>query len=74
MGVGIIYEKDIAAIRKHFKPETNLLKISDIYNMYIRQESNEIYHEVSQPFSLLDIEQQELFFTNFKKVLVGNWV
>ena len=64
-------KKDIADIRKHFKPETDLLKIVDIYNIYIKQESNEIYHEVSRPFALLDSEQQELFFANFKKVLGG---
>ncbi|WP_432362646.1 DUF4317 domain-containing protein [Sporosarcina sp. UB5] len=64
-------KKTIADIRKHFKLDTDLLKIIDIYNIYIRQESNEIYHEVSQPFALLDREQQELFLTNFKKVLGG---
>jgi hypothetical protein len=64
-------KKDIAAIRKQFKLETDLLKIADIYKVYIRQESSEIYHEESQSFSLLDMEQQELFLTNFKKVLGG---
>lgn len=64
-------KKDIADIRKHFKPNTDLLKIKDIYNVYIRQESSEIYHEESQSFALLDVEQQELFFANFKKVLGG---
>lgn len=64
-------KKDIAAIRKQFKLDTDLLKIADIYNVYIKQESNEIYHEESQSFSLLDREQQELFLTNFKKVLGG---
>ena len=64
-------KKDIAAIRKQFKLDTDLLKITDIYKVYIRQESSDIYHEESQPFSLLDREQQELFLTNFKKVLGG---
>jgi len=64
-------KKDIAAIRKQFKLETELLKINDIYKVYIKQESNEIYHEESQPFALLDREQQELFLANFKKVLGG---
>lgn len=64
-------KKDIADIRKHFKLDTDLLKINDIYNVYIRQESSEIYHEKGQPFSLLDREQQELFLANFKKVLGG---
>ncbi|MCM3638751.1 DUF4317 domain-containing protein [Sporosarcina luteola] len=64
-------KKAIADFRKRFKLDTDLLRIIDIYNVYIRQESNEIYHEVSQPFALLDREQQELFLSNFKKVLGG---
>lgn len=64
-------KKDIADIRKHFKQGTDLLKITTIYNVYIKAESTEIYHEESQSFSLLDEEQQDLFFTNFKKVLGG---
>ncbi|MFX3673659.1 MAG: DUF4317 domain-containing protein [Paenisporosarcina sp.] len=64
-------KKDIAAIRKQFKMDTDLLKIADIYNVYIKQESSEIYHEESRSFSLLDREQQELFLENFKKVLGG---
>ncbi|MHA6261468.1 DUF4317 domain-containing protein [Sporosarcina sp. CAU 1771] len=64
-------KKDIAAIRKNFKLDTDLLTIKDIYNVYIRQESNEIFHEESQAFPLLEREQQELFLTNFKKVLGG---
>ncbi|AXI00626.1 DUF4317 family protein [Sporosarcina sp. PTS2304] len=62
---------DIADIRKRFKLETDLLTVTDIYNVYIRQESHEIYHEESQAFALLEREQQELFMTNFKKVLGG---
>ncbi|WP_075619619.1 DUF4317 domain-containing protein [Paenisporosarcina indica] len=64
-------KKDIADIRKRFKLDTDLLKISDIYNVYIKQESSEIFHEESRSFSLLDREQQELFLANFKKVLGG---
>lgn len=64
-------KNDIADIRKRFKLDTDLLTITDIYHVYIRQESNEIYHEESQAFALLDREQQELFMTNFKKVLGG---
>ncbi|ANU21864.1 DUF4317 domain-containing protein [Planococcus donghaensis] len=63
--------KDIADIRKRFKLDSELLKITDIYNVYIQQESSEIFHEESRSFSLLDREQQELFLANFKKVLSG---
>lgn len=64
-------KKDIADIRKRFKLDTDLLKIAEIYNVYIQQDSSEIFHEESRSFSLLDQEQQELFFDNFKKVLGG---
>lgn len=64
-------KKDVADIRKQFKPDNDLLKVTDIFNVYIQKESNEIYHQVSQPFPMLDHEQQELFFSNFKKVLTG---
>ena len=65
-------KKDIATIRKQFKPNNDLLNISDIFNVYIMKESSEIYHEQSQPFEMLEEEQQELFLHNFKKVLGGN--
>ena len=64
-------KNDIADIRKRFKLDTDLLTITDIYHVYVRQESSEIYHEESQAFALLEREQQELFMTNFKKVLGG---
>ena len=64
-------KKDIAAIRRQFKVNATKLKIADIYNIYIRQETNEIYYEELRPFPFLEEEQQELFLTNFKKVLGG---
>lgn len=64
-------KKDIAQIRKQFKLNNDLLKISDIFNVYIMKESSEIYHYESQPFEMLDQDQQELFMDNFKKLLGG---
>ncbi len=67
-------KKDIADIRKQFKLDNDLLKIHDIFNVYIRKESSEIYHQdhqESNPFPMLEREQQELFMANFKKVLTG---
>jgi hypothetical protein len=64
-------KKDIAHIRKQFKVNNDLLKISDIFTVYILKESSEIYHHQSQPFEMLEAEQQELFFNNFKKILGG---
>jgi hypothetical protein len=64
-------KKDIAGIRRQFKVENDLLKISDIFNVYIMKETTDIYHHQSQPFEMLDRDQQELFMNNFKKVLTG---
>lgn len=64
-------KKDIAHIRKQFKVNNDLLKISDIFTVYILKEASEIYHHQSQPFEMLEAEQQELFYSNFKKILGG---
>lgn len=64
-------KKDIADIRKQFKLDNDLLKIHEIFNIYIMKESSEIYHQESLPFELLEEEQKELFMANFKKVLTG---
>lgn len=64
-------KKDIAEIRRQFKKNNDLLKINEIFNVYVMKESSEIYHQQSQPFEMLDPDEQELFLTNFKKVLSG---
>lgn len=64
-------KKDIAAMRRQFKLDNDLLTISNIYNVYIRQESSDVYYEEIQPFEMLEREQQEMFMANFKKVLTG---
>lgn len=60
-------KKDIAHFRNQFKPNNEKLKISDLYTVYVMKDSSEIYHHQSQPFQMLEMEQQELFFHNFKK-------
>jgi hypothetical protein len=64
-------KKDITNIRKQFKLDNDLMKIREIFNVYVKKESGEIYHHVIQPFQLLEQEAQELFLANFKKVLTG---
>lgn len=64
-------KKDIANIRKEFKLDNYRMNIREIFNVYVKKESGEIYHHICQPFQMLEQEAQELFLTNFKKVLTG---
>lgn len=64
-------KKDVAGIRKQLKLDNDLLKLHDIFNVYVMRDSSDIYHQQSQPFSMLEQEEQELFLSNFKKVLTG---
>ncbi|MGG1515429.1 DUF4317 domain-containing protein [Paenibacillus oryzisoli] len=64
-------KKEMAHIRKQFKLDHEMLRLFDIFNVYIMKESNEIYHYERQPFALLDREKQELYMANFKKLMTG---
>ncbi|WP_162985711.1 DUF4317 family protein [Virgibacillus halodenitrificans] len=65
-------KKEIASMRKEFKSDSYKLRIKDIYTVYVQKDSDEIYHAQYNPFSMLDLDQQELFLKNFKKVFSGN--
>ena len=65
-------KKDIAGIRKHFKLDHDLLRIFDILNVYVMKDSTEVYHYESQPFAMLERDQQELYMSNLKKLLSGS--
>jgi hypothetical protein len=64
-------KKDVATIRNQFKLNNDLMRINDIFNVYVMKETSDIYHQEYQPFPLLEQEQKELFLSNFKKVLTG---
>jgi anti-sigma28 factor (negative regulator of flagellin synthesis) len=64
-------KKDIANFKRQFKVSNDLLKIHEIFYVYIMKESSDIYHHQSFPFEMLEEEQKELFMDNFKKVLSG---
>lgn len=65
-------KKDIANIRKQFKLDNYRMNIREIFNVYVKKESGEIYHQVCRPFQMLEQETQELFLANFKKILTGH--
>ncbi|WP_059173101.1 DUF4317 domain-containing protein [Bacillus sp. FJAT-27445] len=63
--------KDISTVRKQFKIDNERLNITEIFNVYVKKETSEIYHMESHPFGMLEQFQQELFMDNFKKVVAG---
>ncbi|SDJ66243.1 DUF4317 family protein [Salimicrobium halophilum] len=64
-------KKDIAALRRQLKTDTDLLNIQDLFTVYIMKETSEPFHAQHQKFEMLEKEQQELFMQNFKKLLSG---
>ncbi|RDU38014.1 hypothetical protein DRW41_00090 [Neobacillus piezotolerans] len=63
--------KDVSTVRKQFKIDNERLNITEIFNVYVKKETSEIYHMESHPFGMLEQFQQELFMENFKKVVAG---
>ncbi|CAM3904459.1 DUF4317 family protein [Alkalicoccus chagannorensis] len=64
-------KKDLAAFRRQLKPEQTKLQLKEVFNLYVLKETTEVYHAETQPFEMLEREQQELFFQSFKKTLTG---
>src|SRR5699024_12518893 len=64
-------KKDIASIRKQFKPDNEYMNIREVFNVYVQKETGDIFHHVSTPFEMIERETQDLFYDNFKKVLTG---
>jgi Domain of unknown function (DUF4317) len=65
-------KKDIASIRKEFKVDNLMLKLKEVFHVYVQKETSKIVHSESQYFSMMELEEQELYMANFKKILTGN--
>lgn len=64
-------KKDVAQFRKQLKIDNHLLKLHELLTCYVVKESDEIYFKQRVSFSLIEKEEQELYFTNLKKALTG---
>lgn len=65
-------KKEIAAMRRQFKADSEQIIIRDVLNVYVQKESGHIFHHDCSPFEMLDKQFQDLFLNNCKKVLTGN--
>ena len=64
-------KSDLAGIRKEFKLENELLKVGQIYSVYLKKDNQAIIHSQLEYFDRMDNEKQELYLKNFKKILSG---
>lgn len=69
-------KKELATIRKEFKLDSGMMKIQEIYSVYLKKDNVQIdyepvIHSEFDYFDRMDIDKKELFLGNFKKVLTG---
>lgn len=69
-------KKELADIRKEFKLDSGMMKIEEIYSVYLKKDNVQIdyepvIHSEFDYFDGMDMDKKELFLGNFKKVLTG---
>ena len=69
-------KKELADIRKEFKLDSSMMKIQEIYSVYLKKDNVQIdyepvIHSEFDYFDRMDMDKKELFLGNFKKVLTG---
>lgn len=69
-------KKELADIRKEFKLDSGMMKIQEIYSVYLKKDNVQIdyepvIHSEFTFFDRMDMDKKELFLGNFKKILTG---
>ena len=66
-------KKDLSDIRKEFKLGSYMLKIKEIYSVYLKKDNGEVITGELEYFEMMEVEKRELYLNNFKKVLTGTF-
>ena len=64
-------KKDLSDIRKEFKLGSYMLKVKEIYSVYLKKDNGEVITGELEYFEMMEVEKRELYLNNFKKVLTG---
>ncbi|WP_291633937.1 DUF4317 family protein [Clostridium sp.] len=69
-------KKELADIRKEFKLDSGMMKIQEIYSVYLKKDNVQIdyepvIHSEFDYFDRMDMDKKDLFLGNFKKILTG---
>jgi hypothetical protein len=64
-------KKDLNKMKKELKLDSVMLSLKEMYNVYIKKDSNSVLYSNLSYFQAADTEAQELYLNNFKKILGG---
>lgn len=64
-------KEDISKVKKQIKVDPSHLALKDIVSVYIKKDSEEIFHAQHGYFEMFDEEEKAQFVKTFKKVLTG---
>lgn len=64
-------KQDIAGIRKEFKQDNTMLKIKEIYSVYLKKDNQEVIFTEFDYFDRMEDEKQDFYIKNFRKMLSG---
>jgi hypothetical protein len=64
-------KKELNKMKREFKQDNEMLKIKEIYSIYIKKDNNSIIYSKLDCFESMDNEAQELYLNNFKKIIGG---
>lgn len=65
-------KNDISSLRKEFKVNGLMLKVKELRTIYLKKDNFSIIHSDFNYFEKLDLEKQELYLNNCKKILTGS--
>jgi len=65
-------KQDLLAIRKELKIDNNMIKVNEIYSVYLKKDEGVVIHSELDYFENFDSEKQEIYLKNFKRILSGS--
>lgn len=64
-------KKALSGLRREFKLNSYMLKIKEVYSVYLKKDNGEVITKEKVNFKVESDEVDELYLNNFKKVLTG---
>lgn len=68
----IMNKQDIAGIRKEFKMDNTMLKIKEIYSVYLKKDGLDTIFSEFNYFERMEDDKQDFYIKNFRKILSGS--